>query len=121
LSYADKKLELEDGTLTIRQYYFPTRSAKRVRLSDIDHVGTYDMGPWTGRYRFWGSGDLQHWFNNDFGRVTKTKAFILYLRNGFVRPVVTPDRPEEFRQELNKAGIRLEPARMPWQPTLRST
>jgi hypothetical protein len=119
VSYEDAKIRLEDGTLTIRQYYFPTGTAKRVSLSEVDRIGTYDMGPWTGRLRIWGSGDLRHWFNNDLHRPAKTKAFVLHLRNRSVRPVVTPDRPDDFQRELREAGIHLEPARAWWQRSPR--
>lgn len=114
MGYEDPKIRLDGSTITIRQYYFPFATPKRVALADIDHVETYEMNKWTGQYRFWGSGDFVHWFNHDFGRRKKTAAFILHLRGGGFRPVVTPDRPEEFRRELEQAGVRLGPATAEW-------
>jgi hypothetical protein len=112
VSYEDPKIRCDGGTITIRQYYFPFANAKRIALADIDHVETYEMGNLTGKYRIWGSGDLRHWFNNDGRRPGKTGAFILHLRDSWFRPVVTPDRPDEFRRELEQAGIRLEAAKV---------
>ena len=109
MGYEDPKIRFDGSTITIRQYYFPFATAKTIAITDIDRVETYEMGAWTGQYRIWGSGDLRHWFNNDGGRPGKTGAFILCLRSSWFRPVVTPDRPEEFRRELEQAGVRIGP------------
>jgi hypothetical protein len=46
-------ISIQDGTLTIRRYYFPTR-AKRIRLKAITGVEEYAMTKGTGKLRIWG-------------------------------------------------------------------
>jgi hypothetical protein len=101
--YQDQLISIQDGTLAIRRYYFPT-GTKRVRLAEITRVEEYAMGKATGRWRTWGSGDLIHWLNLDPGRRHKRQAFVIDLGRR-AKPVVTPDDPDAFRAALVAAGI----------------
>jgi hypothetical protein len=101
--YRDPLISIQDGTLVIRRYHFPT-GTKRIRLAEITRVEEYAMGKATGRWRTWGSGDLVHWFNLDPGRRHKRQAFIIDLGRR-AKPVVTPDDPDAFRAALAATGI----------------
>ena len=103
--YQDPLIAIQDGTLVIRRYYFPT-GTKRIRLAGITRVDEYAMTKATGRWRTWGSGDLVHWFNLDPGRRHKQQAFVVDLGRR-AKPVVTPDDPDAFRAALVAAGIRI--------------
>ena len=102
-SYQDPLIAIQDGTLAIRRYYFPT-GTKRIPLAQITEVQQYPMGKATGRWRTWGSGDLIHWLNLDPGRRHKRQAFIIDLGRR-AKPVVTPDDPDAFGAALVAAGI----------------
>jgi hypothetical protein len=106
-SYQDPLISIQDGTLMIRRYYFPT-GTKRIRLAAITGVEQYPMTKATGRWRTWGSGDLVHWFNLDPGRRHKRQAFVVDLGRR-AKPVVTPDDPDAFRAALVTAGIPIAP------------
>jgi hypothetical protein len=47
--------------------------------------------------RIWGTGDFRHWFNLDVSRPRKHVALVLDV-GGWVRPVITPDRPDEVQR-----------------------
>jgi hypothetical protein len=53
--YQDPLISIQDGTLVIRRYYFPT-GTKHIRLASISGVEQHPMGKATGRWRTWGSG-----------------------------------------------------------------
>jgi hypothetical protein len=101
--YQDPLISVQDGTLMIRRYYFPT-GTKRIPLPMITGVEEYAMTKATGRWRTWGSGDLVHWFNLDPGRRHKRQAFVVDLGRR-AKPVVTPDDPDAFRAVTVAAGI----------------
>ena len=103
-SYQGPLILIQDGTLTIRRYYFPT-GAKRIPLTAITGVEQYAMTRWTGKWRIWGT-TLVRWFNCDAGRPHKQQAFVIDLGRR-VKPVLTPDDPEAFRAALATAGIAL--------------
>ena len=46
---------------------------------------------------------LIHWFNDDEHRSGKRDAFIIQL-TGMIRPVITPDHPDEVTAELTAHG-----------------
>jgi hypothetical protein len=102
-TYQDSLIAIQDGTLVIRRYYFPT-GTKRIRLAAITRVQEYAMTKATGKGRIWGSGDLLHWLNLDPGRPRKQQAFIIDLGRR-AKPVITPDDPDAFRAALVAAGI----------------
>ena len=54
------------------------------------------MGPASGQWRIWGSGDFTHWFNLDPGRTRKTRGLVLDLGRS-VQPVITPDGVDQVR------------------------
>jgi hypothetical protein len=85
------KLDL-DG-LTIRRYYFPLGTSKRIPYARIKGVQERRMGALTGKGRLWGSGDLRHWFPLDPSRPQKEKALVLDVGK-WVRPVITPEDPD---------------------------
>lgn len=103
--YRDPLISIQEGTLAIRRYYFPT-GTKRIRLAEITGVEEYPMTKATGRWRTWGSGDLVHWLNLDPGRRHKQQAFVVDLRRR-AKPVITPDDPDDFRATLVAAGIQI--------------
>lgn len=88
----DGLIELDPDGLTIRQYYFPFGTSKRIPYTRIKSVRERQMGPLTGKGRVWGSGDLRHWSPLDVHRSQKEKALILDIGVWF-RPVITPNDP----------------------------
>ena len=103
-SYRDPLVRIENGTLTVRRYYFPLALPKRIGLGRIRGVVEHPIGLWTGKWRIWGSGDLRHWWNLDPGRTRKTRVFVVDTA-GWGRAAVTPDDPAAFLDALRAAGV----------------
>jgi hypothetical protein len=100
--YEDDQIVCDDTGVVIKRYYFPW-GAKRIPYADINDVESLSL---TGlnrvrRWRIWGSGDFQHWWNFDPRRPSKTAALVLDLGKA-VRPTVTPDDPERAFQVIHE-------------------
>jgi hypothetical protein len=96
--YRDRWIECTDTALVIHGYYFPWGS-KTIPYGHLRTIDEVTMGPVTGQWRIWGSGDFKHWFNWDPGRIRKTRALILDLGKR-VQPVVTPDDVDQVKAIL---------------------
>jgi hypothetical protein len=97
--YDDGNLVLDDGGLTIRRYYFPLATEKRLPYSTIRSIDVQPMGPMSGSWRIWGSGSLGHWFPLDTGRPRKHTLVVIDAGDS-VKPCVTPTEPERFVEIL---------------------
>jgi hypothetical protein len=96
----------DDGTvvcgpdrLEIDSYYFPT-GTKRVSYAEIQGLQRYEItGVWTGKYRFWGTGNPRYWANLDTKRLHKKTGFVVDIGRK-INPVVTPDDPDAFEAAI---------------------
>jgi hypothetical protein len=80
--YEDSGLRLDEDGITIRRYYFPLASPKRIPYSEIK-----------GKGRVWGAGDPRYWFPLDIRRGSKQTLLVLELGHR-VRPCISPDDPD---------------------------
>lgn len=97
--YDDGRIALDDEGLTISHYYL--WGSKRLAYSSIRSVKRHPLTPVGGKWRIWGSGDLVHWWNLDPERRRKATALELDV-GGRVRPMITPDDPDEVERLLNE-------------------
>lgn len=91
--YDDGLVRLDAGGLTLRRYYFPLATAKRIPYSRIKGIEERSMSLLTGKGRFWGTGDFRHWAPLDPQRSQKDRAIILDLGT-WIRPSFSPDDPD---------------------------
>jgi hypothetical protein len=101
-AYDDGKIACSDTDLVISNYYFPA-GAKRIPYTAIREVRMTPLRVY-GKFRIWGSGDFVHWFNLDGSRPRKQTALVIYLDQR-IRPVITPDQPEQVAAELASHGV----------------
>jgi hypothetical protein len=87
--YDDGLVKLDTDGLTIRRYYFPFATSKRISYARIKSVQEWRM---RSKDRLWGSSDWNHWWPLDRHRSRKEKALFLDLGTR-VTPVITPDDP----------------------------
>jgi hypothetical protein len=104
--YEDGQVRLDRSGITIRRYYFPFATSKRIPYMQIRGVRERRMGALTGKGRLWGSGDLRHWAALDLGRWRKETAVILDLGR-HTRPTFTPDDPDRVLAVLRERVPRL--------------
>lgn len=104
MDYDDGRVACTGDGLLIRWYYFPAGS-KRVPWSKIRAVRPRPAA----RGRIWGSGDLVHWYNLDPHRPSKDTALVIDT-GSVVKPVITPDSPEQLIAALTRHGITVSDA-----------
>ncbi|MVU79981.1 hypothetical protein GPX89_22390 [Nocardia sp. ET3-3] len=105
--YQDKRITADATGITVRAYYFPTASAKRIPYESIRSVHRYPMGGWSGRGRGWGTSDPRYWFSLDVSRPRKSVGFVLDLGRR-VHPVLTPDDPDAFESTLRTHNLDIQ-------------
>jgi hypothetical protein len=103
VGYRDPLLQIDDGALTIRRYYFPFGS-KRVPLASIREVRRRELGTLTGGWRIWGTANPRRWWNLDPSRPRKSTVFLIDA-GAAVEPAVTPDDPAAFAEALGEADV----------------
>ncbi|HZT65660.1 MAG TPA: PH domain-containing protein [Acidimicrobiales bacterium] len=99
--YDDGRIVCDDDGLVIRWYYL--WGSKRIPYRSIRSVDQRPLTRVRGKWRIWGSGDLQHWYNLDPHRPSKETALELDV-GGRVRPTITPDDPEAVGRILAQHG-----------------
>jgi hypothetical protein len=97
--YSDSCLILDEDGLTIRRYYFPLGSEKRISYADIRGVQTETMNWWTGKGRWWGTGDPRGWLPLDLRRHRKDTLLVFDVGQR-VKPCVSPDDPDRVVELL---------------------
>jgi hypothetical protein len=108
--YQDPRIEANERGIALKGYYFPW-GTKRIAWDDVTRVAEHDMGTGItgGRWRIWGSGDLLHWMPLDIRRPKKRTMFVMFLRDGRMRPCITPDEPQRFKAFLEERGVKVAP------------
>jgi hypothetical protein len=104
--YDDGRVMLDAEAVTLRRYYFPSGSPKRIPYRDIKDVRVQRMGWLTGKGRGWGTAHPRYWLPLDVTRPRKDKLVVLDLGQT-VQPAFTPDEPERvvgiIRERLGRA------------------
>lgn len=88
--YRDDCLALDEDGMTIRRYYFPLGSPKRIAYHDIRGVRIAAMNWLTGKGRGWGTADPRYWLPLDLRRYRKDKLLVIDVGRR-VKPCVSPD------------------------------
>lgn len=91
--YDDASLSLDEDGMTIKRYYFPTASSKRISYGDIRRVDVEQMNWVNGKGRIWGTADPRGWLSLDWRRHRKEKLLVFDLGRR-VKPAVSPDDPD---------------------------
>jgi hypothetical protein len=99
--YDDGLVRLDGDGITIRRYYFPLATSKRIAYEQLKSVEDRPIGMLTGKGRLWGSGDLVHWLPLDLRRPRKDRALILDVGSR-VKPTITPDDPDRVLKLLRQ-------------------
>lgn len=100
--YSDKLIEISESSIFLRNYYFPTMSGKLIFFEDIERIEVVEPTIVTGKYRYWGSGDFQSWFQYDGFRSRREKIFFIYIKDKKIRPGFTVERTAEVIKILSE-------------------
>ncbi len=99
--YDDGRVRLNDEALTLRWYYFPLATSKRIPYADIRGVDVRPLTWLSGKGRLWGSAHPRYWLPLDRTRPHKDTALVLDV-GGHVRPTFTPDDPGRVQELLHR-------------------
>jgi hypothetical protein len=91
--YEDAGLLLDADGITIRRYYFPLATPKRISYSDIRGIKAKPMSWNSGKGRFWGASDPRYWFPLDIHRNSKPTLLVLHVGR-VVKACITPENPD---------------------------
>jgi hypothetical protein len=105
--YADKLVEITEGEILFRFYYFPFGS-KCVRFSEIDHVAVKKPTLISGKWRIWGSGDFRTWFPYDANRPSRDRIFVLSFPDKRRRIGFTVEDSNRVQEILGSKGLLAE-------------
>ena len=97
--YRDDSLTLDEEGITIRRYYFPLGTAKRIRYSDIRGTQVETMTWLNGKARWWGTADPRGWLPLDLRRHRKDTLLVFDVDQR-VKPGVSPDDPDRVIELL---------------------
>lgn len=102
--YSDSLVEIDRETICFRKYYFPT-GQKKLQIKDIRNIIYYEPNWWSGKYRYWGSGDFRTWCPYDRKRRTRDYMFVLYKKRGWVRIGFTVEDSASFLKVFKGLGV----------------
>ncbi len=120
VDYDDGRIACTDDEIIMRDYYGPF--PKHIRYQEIREV--QDV-PNRWKLRLSGSGDFVHYLNWDPHRGRKDRALVIELKSRpdaeektsalqtpgehgrFVKPVITPDDPDQVIAELTAHGVKV--------------
>ena len=101
--YRDNGIFCGNDNLEIRHYYL--WGSKRVPYSSIVAVQRVALMALKGRWRIWGTANMDYWANLDTKRSSKKEGLVLDLGKR-VKPFITPDDPERVETILReRAGL----------------
>lgn len=78
--YKDYLIEIDDASLTLNNYYFPTLKLKKIEFSKIDSVECVEPSLLTGKWRLGGTGDFKTWFPADFSRNKRDATLLIHQK-----------------------------------------
>jgi len=103
--YDDNLIEIIDGCIRLKNYYFPFLTSKTVRLDQIMRIDLYKPSGRTGSWRLWGTGDFRTWFPLDISRPKRDLIFIMTLRRKWIRVGFTVENSDRVQMILREKGL----------------
>jgi len=95
--YQDKLLEVNNSSILLKNYYFPSMRPKEIAFSKIKTIQVKRPTFWNGKWRFQGTGDFRTWFPLDRERNKRDNIFILTLKNQWMRIGFTAEDSEAVK------------------------
>ena len=100
--YKDSLVTINSNHLILQHYYFPTGASKKILFSKIDYIECVEPTLWTGKWRFWGTGDFKTWFPADFSRNKRDTIFIIHRKNKRMLIGFTVNNSKEVKNILKE-------------------
>jgi len=102
--YKDKLVEVTDEGILFHSYYFPFGD-RYVAFSQVNCIEARQPSLFTGRWRFWGTGNFRTWFPLDSCRPTRDRIFVATIRGAWRRIGFTVEDSSRFAAILSEKGL----------------
>lgn len=106
--YSDNLVEIRGDSITFRDYYLPYGD-KTMPLPEIEGVYWWVPAWWSGKYRFWGTGDLRTWCPKDYRRHRRDRMFLITKKDRWTRIGFTVENPGRMTEVLGGLGLTVLP------------
>jgi hypothetical protein len=103
--YNDKLVEINNDSITLKNYYFPFATSKRIPFDKIKSIKIQNPSLFTGQARIWGTGDFMTWFPLDLGRIKRDKIFVISIIDKSIRVGFTVENSETVLQIFEQKGL----------------
>ncbi len=103
--YEDKLVEIRGDSLTLKNYYFPSMSPKRIPFDEIERIEIKQASILTGKWRIQGTGDFRTWFPFDSSRPKRDKIFFIHYKNKWMRSAFTVEDSQKTAEILKEKDL----------------
>jgi hypothetical protein len=103
--YSDKLIEIKDGSITLKKYYFPSLASKIILFEDIEKIEVKKVSFFTGKYRIQGTGNFKTWFPFDSLRSKRDKIFFIIYKNKWVQSAFTVEDSRKVEEILKEKRL----------------
>ncbi len=103
--YSDKLVDVCDGGLRIKKYYFPSGQAKFVKYSEVFAIERKPSTLKHGKWRCWGTGDFKTWFSLDWGRPQRESLFFIRFATQRMSIGFSVENTKAFTEAMESKGM----------------
>jgi len=98
--YQDSLVVIEEDGITLKNYYFPSMSSKKILFTDVENIKVYEPSILRGKWRIQGTGDFRTWYPADSYRYKRDKIFVIIYKNKWMRSAFTVENSNNVREIL---------------------
>lgn len=98
-------MKINDDSITLNKFYFPTLSQKVILFSDIDKIEVRKPTIWSGKWRIHGTGNFRTWYPYDSSRPKRDRIFIVRYKNKWIQSGFTVENSAEVESILREKKL----------------
>jgi hypothetical protein len=103
--YQDSLVEIKEGSMILKNYYFPLMSSKNILFKDIGRIEIKEPTLMSGKWRIQGTGDFKTWYALDSSRPKRDKIFLIIYKNKWMRSGFTVEDSKKVEEIFRRKGI----------------
>ena len=103
--YQDSLITIEGDNLTLKNYYFPSLSSKKILFANVESIKVYEPSILRGKWRIQGTGDFRTWYPADSSRYKRDKIFVIIFKNKWMRSAFTVENSEKVTEILTEKEL----------------
>ena len=103
--YQDSLITIEGDNLTLKNYYFPSMSSKKILFANVESIMVYESSILRGKWRIQGTGDFRTWYPADSYRYKRDKIFVIIFKNKWMRSAFTVENSEKVTEILTEKEL----------------